>query len=60
MDVLRITAGRAIRAARERPLRTTDQYELDLTAGDATPALAYLRSGEARTVVIREDWRYAA
>jgi hypothetical protein len=35
MDDLRIAAGGATRTARERTLRTTDQYELDLTDGDA-------------------------
>jgi hypothetical protein len=35
MDDLRITAGGRPAAARERTLRTTDQYELDLTDGDA-------------------------
>jgi hypothetical protein len=60
MDDLRVTAGRGDPTARERTLRTTDQYELDLTDGDAPRRFACLRSGEARAVVTREDWGYAA
>jgi hypothetical protein len=44
-----------VRAGVGAVLRTTDQYELDLTDGGRTPSFACLRSGEARTVVTRGD-----
>ena len=48
MDVLRITADRVTRAARERPLRTTDQFELDPTAEGTPSVLVFSGPSEAR------------